>query len=551
LTSSVRLIRGNLRVTTSLIAHAAARLRRIAPSTSIGAVGLLALVGCSTPTEVAFAGPEDQTVLVAEDLEDAAITARVVEGGGEAPFEEATVEHDGNDVTGDAVVEGDQLRFALAHLDDGEHEVVVDVPGAGSETFNFAVDTTPPELEITEPQDPVVFGDDAVTIAGRTDSDAALTVGGADVAIDDDGTFSHSVEEVPDGPIQLTATDPHGNATEDQLHLTRLPSRVEVDEVRAVHVTPHAWATPSFRERILGMVDDGLINSIQLDLKDESGRIGYDSQVPLAQEIGAVEGVYDLEEAVAELHGRGIHIVGRIVAFRDPVLAGHAWENGQRDMVIQTPDGEPYAGYGGFTSFGSDEVKAYLIAIAEEAAAAGVDSILWDYIRRPDGPAENLVVPGLDPNASGRTLEQAVVDFTGEADAVLEPYRVQHGASVYGIAATRPTQIAQDIAGMAEYLDYVSPMIYPSHWGPGEYDVNDPNRQPYDIIYRSLEDFQTIVEGTDTRVVPWLEDTAYRAYDRPFHVREQIRATLDRGIDEWLMWDPVVGYTVEAYEPRD
>lgn len=538
-------------MTTSLTAHAFTARRRLAPPIAFAALGVAALVGCSTPTEVAFEGPEDQTVLVADQLEDAAITARVVEGGGEEPFAEATVEHDGTDVTGQAVVDGEELRFPLDHLDDGEHEVVVDVPGAGSETFTFAVDTTPPELEITEPQDPVVFGEDPVTIAGRTDSDAALTVGGTEVAIGDDGTFSHTVDAVSDGPIQLTATDPHGNATADELELTRLPSRVEVDEVRAVHVTPHAWATPSFRERILGMIDDGLINSIQLDLKDESGRIGYDSQIPLAQEIGAVEGVYDLEEAVAELHGRGVHIVGRIVAFRDPVLAGYAWENGQRDMVIQTPGGEPYAGYGGFTSFGSEEVKSYLIAIAEEAAAVGVDSILWDYIRRPDGPAENLVVPGLDPDASGRTLEQAVVDFAAEADAVLEPYRVQHGASVYGIAATRPTQIAQDIAGMAEHLDYVSPMIYPSHWGPGEYDVADPNRQPYDIIYRSLEDFQTIVEGTDTRIVPWLEDTAYRAYDRPFHVREQIRATQDQGIDEWLMWDPVVGYTLEAYEPRD
>ncbi|MEX1162223.1 MAG: putative glycoside hydrolase, partial [Nitriliruptor sp.] len=146
--------------------------------------------------------------------------------------------------------------------------------------------------------------------------------------------------------------------------------------------------------------------------------------------------------------------------------------------------------------------------------------------------------------------EEAVVDFAAQADARLAPYRIEHGASLYGIAADRPTQIAQDVSGLADHLDYVSPMIYPSHWGPGEYDVADPNRQPYDIITATLEVWKAQTDGKRARIVPWLEDTNYRAWDRPFQVREQIRATLDQGIDEWLMWDPVVNYTIEAYEPR-
>jgi hypothetical protein len=528
-------------------------VRRRVSARAVVALGaaVFALAACGSDAEMSFQGPGDDEVLNAEQLPDAAIVVRAVEDDAEVRFDEATVEHDGEDVTDRAEVAADELRFPLDGLEDGAHEVAVAVPGGGSRTFAFGVDTTPPDLELTEPEDTVVFGDDEVTVAGRTEPDATVSVDGEEVDVGEDGTFSHTLDALPDGPLVVAAADPHGNRVDEELELRRLASRVELDEVRAVHVTPHAWATPSFRERILKMFDDGRINAIQLDIKDESGRIGYDSEVPLASEIGANEGVYDVHDAIEELHGRGIHVVGRIVAFRDRVLADHAWANGQRDMVIQTPDGEPYAGYGGFTSFASDEVIEYNLAIAEEAAAAGFDSILWDYIRRPDGPAENLVIPGLDPDASNRTMEQAIVDFTAQASERLAPYRVQHGASVYGIAATRATQIAQDIPGMSEHLDYVAPMLYPSHWGPGEYDVADPNRQPYDIIFRSLEDFQTAVEGTDTRIVPWLEDTAYRAYDRPKHVREQIRAALDRDIDEWLMWDPVVGYTVDAYERRD
>jgi hypothetical protein len=94
-------------------------------------------------------------------------------------------------------------------------------------------------------------------------------------------------------------------------------------------------------------------------------------------------------------------------------------------------------------------------------------------------------------------------------------------------------------------------MIYPSHWGPGEYGVADPNRQPYDIVRATLEVWDEATEGKRARVVPWLEDTPYRAWDRPFQVREQIRAALDHGIDEWLMWNPGSSFTPAAYERRE
>ena len=52
------------------------------------------------------------------------------------------------------------------------------------------------------------------------------------------------------------------------------------------------------------------------------------------------------------------------------------------------------------------------------------------------------------------------------------------GASVFGVAATRPEEVAQDIPAMARTVDYIAPMVYPSHWGPGEYNVANPNGEP-------------------------------------------------------------------------
>ncbi|WP_317493444.1 putative glycoside hydrolase [Haloechinothrix sp. LS1_15] len=531
----------------------------------------LAVTGCTTTAaqeaDLAFGGSGDDVVVGSETRNELHFTVDV---NPPRILDDLRLVLDGvGDVTEDATGGDGSLRYEPpTDLPDGEHALSVvesrDIAGddaAGAvvpddatvhHTWRFEIDTEPPPLEISEPGEAQTLVEDG-QLAGTTEPGARVLVDGSDVPVDGDGAFATEVDADTGETTEVTvlAVDPAGNTTRETVEVTVVPPRVEVDEVRGVHVTPHAWATPTFRDRILGMAEAGQINTVQLDLKDEDGKVGYDSDVPLAQRSGAATGVYDLTEAVTELHSRGLHIVGRVVAFRDGVLADYAWSNGERDWVIQTPGGNRYAGYGGFTSFAHPEVQEYNLDIAEEAAAAGVDAILWDYIRRPDGPAENLVVPGLSDDAGGQTMEEAIVDFTAKAAERLAPYPVDHGVSVYGIAATRPTEIAQDIPGMAEHVDYVSPMLYPSHWGPGEYDVAEPNRQPYDIIYRSMEGFLEQVEGTGARIVPWLEDTNYRAWDRAEQVREQIRATADHGIDEWLMWDPNVRYTLDAYPSRD
>jgi hypothetical protein len=100
-------------------------------------------------------------------------------------------------------------------------------------------------------------------------------------------------------------TDVAGNTTEVAERIVTVASRVEIDEIRTVHATFWAWATPSLRDPIQQMIDDGRINSLQLDLKDEGGHVGYDSQVELAQQVGADIGPLDLEQTVADLHDRG------------------------------------------------------------------------------------------------------------------------------------------------------------------------------------------------------------------------------------------------------
>jgi hypothetical protein len=154
--------------------------------------------------------------------------------------------------------------------------------------------------------------------------------------------------------------------------------------------------------------------------------------------------------------------------------------------------------------------------------------------------------PGLHGSPSA-----AIVGFLRETRLALRPYKTMLGASVFGIAATRPDQVAQDVPEMARQVDYIAPLVYPSHWGPGEYNVSDPNAEPFAIVERSLFDFRRDVTGTPARLVPWLQDFSLGGVVYgPAQVRAQIAAARKIGVDEFILWDPGVTYTAAALEPN-
>ena len=378
-----------------------------------------------------------------------------------------------------------------------------------------------------------------IRIAGTLEPGASLIADGKPVLVQD-GRFHISWPTRPKGAVTLVATDPLRNATTRRIWISMQP-RTPPHPIRAVHVTFNAWADPTLRRGVLELIDQGRINAVELDLKDESGTVGWNAGVPLATRIGAVNPIVDLRAAVKLLHDKGVRVIGRLVCFRDPAFAEAAWTAGKRNQVVQTPDGRRYGGYGGFTNFANAVVRRYQIDIGVSAARTGVDEILYDYVRRPDGPLSTMVFPGLKG-----TAEESIVSFLAETRAALKPYGTYLGASVFGVAATRPQEVAQDIPAMAEHLDYVSAMVYPSHWAPGEYGVANPNAQPYDIVLRSLEDFQKDVRGTGARVVPWLQDFSLGVDYGPAQVDAQIQGARDAGIDEFLLWDPSVTYTAAA-----
>ena len=307
--------------------------------------------------------------------------------------------------------------------------------------------------------------------------------------------------------------------------------------VRSAHLTSWAWGEAETKDPIVALIKAGKLDNVQLDIKDEDGIVGYDSQLPLAKEAGTVYQPvrFDAAAVIKEIHDLGATVTGRIVAFRDPRLGKWALNNGKMDMLIQDSSGRPYPagnyGVGAFTNFANKDVIEYNVALGEEAAKLGFDSIMYDYIRKPENTGQ--VYPGI----GDRTATEAIVDFVATAAPRIRAAGASAGAAVYGISAFAPSSVAQDIPGMAQHLDYISPMIYPSHWNSGEYSVASPIDQPYDIVKRSLMDFNRLIIGTNSAIVPWLQNFSWPSTYTAADVAAQIKAAKDVGINSWFLWN--------------
>jgi hypothetical protein len=437
------------------------------------------------------------------------------------------------------LVDGELVEGAL---DEGDHEIKLAVGrlflADSVFTWHYGVDSKAPTLDVPPALDPVPIAE-PVTVTGTVEKGAALTYDGEPLELKK-GRFSVDFDHPPTGALHFVATDPAGNVTKKQVVVP-----VQYPAVtHAIHVSAAAWHDKRLHDGVVALIDQGLIDTVELDLKDEAGVVGYDSDLATAKQIGAVSAEYDLREAVQYFESRHVRVIGRIVAFRDPIYANAAWAAGRKDEVLQNTTGGMLSTYGGFTNYANANVRKYNLDLALEAESMGVKDILWDYIRRPEGNPNDMVVPGL----KGKSSDE-VVSFLASTQEPLRRRGAYQGASVFGIAAAAGDSIAQDVPEMAKNVDYLAPMLYPSHWGDGMYRVQSPIHEPYNIVHKSLADFQRVTKGTGVRFIPWLQD--FSLYGVPYgehEVREQIRAAQELGASGYLLWDPLVTYTTPALD---
>jgi hypothetical protein len=326
--------------------------------------------------------------------------------------------------------------------------------------------------------------------------------------------------------------------------------------LRAVHMTASAWAYAPLRDPVIQMLKDHKIDTVEMDIKDEDGHVQYASNVPLAKADGAENTtLYDPAEMLKTIHDLGGKVVGRIVAFKDPLLGKYAVANNKMSMVVQDHNGNAYhaGSYGtaAFTNLANPDVQQYQTDLAVEATKLGFDAIMFDYIRRPEGPLGSEVYPGI----GNQKAQDVIANYLGTVEPQVHAAGGLLGAAVFGISAFTAAgsgDVAQDIPEMSKNLDFISPMDYPSHWGKGEYGVAVPWEQPYDIMYRSLMDYnRQAAEGTAI-IIPWIQDFNFPGQPTwtEGDVQAQIKAAHDDGINSFFVWNAFAKYQYDAYTPN-
>ena len=293
-------------------------------------------------------------------------------------------------------------------------------------------------------------------------------------------------------------------------------------------------------DEYLGMTRDGL-TTIELDVKDENGEMGFQSpHAKLAKQIGAAQTYYDADHVVNKIHKAGVYLIGRVVVFEDPYLA-----SSKPAMAIKRRGGGIWTnsiGLGWSNPY-NEKVWDYNVDIAEAAARAGFDEIMFDYIRFPtDGDLSAAVFPGKVKERKGETMTR----FLAYARERLRPLGVRISAAVFGLSATRDLGIGQRPKMLAKQLDAIYPMVYPSHYGAGELGIDDPNASPQQTVALSLQAFRRQLKGSDTRMVPWLQDFSLGRTYRLADVRAQILAARRAKSQGFLLWNADGVYTAEA-----
>ena len=123
---------------------------------------------------------------------------------------------------------------------------------------------------------------------------------------------------------------------------------------------------------------------------------------------------------------------------------------------------------------------------------------------------------------------------------------------LFGLTTERKDDmnIGQEIELAGPYFDYISPMVYPSHYPSGYLNLNNPAAHPYAVVNNAIKkgvESLATVENNKAKIRPWLQDFNLGAVYTASMIRDQIKASDEAGGYGWLIWDPSNTYTTSAY----
>jgi hypothetical protein len=332
------------------------------------------------------------------------------------------------------------------------------------------------------------------------------------------------------------------SATIDERHRMDITLKLAAITPRAVYLSFWGVSSAAVREPVLRLVSTTPVNAVVIDIKGDLGYVSYRTSSPIAVQIGSVRTVTirDIRALIERLHAEGIYVIGRIVTFKDNVLA-------PAEPALQVRlDGKLWRDHEGLAWCDPFQKKVwdYNINLAVDAAKSGFDEIQFDYVRFPDAKGLQFSKESTEESRSN-----TITAFLAEARRQLTPYNVFLSADVFGYICWNKTDtgIGQKIEDLRNVLDYISPMLYPSGFLFGIPKYRNPVAHSYEIVRLSLDKARERTGLDPIRFRPWLQGFADYAFDkRQFgsaEIQAQIKAAQSFGSDGWALWNPRNSYS--------
>ncbi|MDR3112596.1 MAG: putative glycoside hydrolase [Elusimicrobiota bacterium] len=346
--------------------------------------------------------------------------------------------------------------------------------------------------------------------------------------------------ETPDGEEQVLEKLSHDSLSGMEVVDNEITARY----IRGIHLSAYSVSSRHYWNKFFDIFDTTELNAAVIDIKDESA-VFIDAKAAKDKKT-YTNRIPDLEHLVSQLKKRKVYTIARIVAFRDDLVV-----KSTPDFAVKNPDGtiwrdrqnvswlDPY----------NEQVWEYVLDIAERAVDIGFDEIQFDYIRFPsDGSIRNC---RYSKPYNSDLASEALVGFLKEANNRLKSKGANISIDVFGLTTTETSDmgIGQRITEMTKWVDFVSPMVYPSHYRKWAYGIADPNKSPYKTVYYALHGGVQRLPAEKFR--PWLQDFSLGHKYKKEEVRQQIQACYDNRISSWLLWNARCVYTKEALKGQD
>ncbi|MGP1429864.1 MAG: putative glycoside hydrolase [Fusobacterium sp.] len=323
-------------------------------------------------------------------------------------------------------------------------------------------------------------------------------------------------------------------------------------KVRGLYVSAHSVALKGRLDELIELAKKNNINAFVIDIKGDYGELTF----PMSDEINKYTKsanknpiIKEIEPVIKKLKDNGIYTIARIVSFKDTI---YAKENPDK-IIVYKDGGKAFTNSDGlvWVSAYDKNLWEYNVTVAKEAAKVGFNEIQFDYVRFPASNGGKLDKVLNYRNTDNMTKAEAIQKYLNYAKKELSPYNVYISADIYGQvgSSSDDMSLGQFWEAVSSEVDYVSPMMYPSHYGKGVYGLAVPDANPYKTIYHSTKDSINRNNNISSPAIirPWIQAftaTWVKGHINygPNEVKEQIKAMKDLGVDEYILWSATNRY---------